>query len=421
MTKIKAGTLYTLFFKHCQGIKDHRAANASIPLPDFITTMLGLIMFKFGSLDALEILNRRQRRALKRLFGISKIPSDSRLREVLDEIDPITLLTFFPKLWKYLRQFKLTATLQLPEGKQVIALDGTVYRESKKICCKHCCKYNTKDEKISYRHALLAAVAVCPGKAEVIPLAVMPIEHEDGNDKSTGETTVAKRIMDFLGANYLDEQFIIGGDALYCNGEVIPYIQKYGWEFVLNVKKGSQETMFATIAVSSPTGTQAFTSDGVEQGIRWYEGVALNKAHAEITGTFIELQETKGEKTTTFTWFTNMTVNSTTVKDVAMIGRARWKIENEGFNNVKNNKYGYNLSHNYGHGKKHLSFVTAIIIFISFAFDRIIELTSEPYKALKKLLKKRNVIYEKLRLVISEHLVKTMEEIYLHLIKLQLE
>jgi hypothetical protein len=33
--------------------------------------------------------------------------------------------------------------------------------------------------------------------------------------------------------------------------------------------------------------------------------------------------------------------------------RARRKIENEGFNVLKNN--GYNLAHNFGHGKKYLA------------------------------------------------------------------
>ena len=36
-------------------------------------------------------------------------------------------------------------------------------------------------------------------------------------------------------------------------------------------------------------------------------------------------------------------------------GRSRWKVENETFNTLKN--LGYNLEHNYGHGKQHLATV----------------------------------------------------------------
>ena len=35
--------------------------------------------------------------------------------------------------------------------------------------------------------------------------------------------------------------------------------------------------------------------------------------------------------------------------------RARWKIENETFNTLKNQ--GYHFEHNYGHGEQHLSVV----------------------------------------------------------------
>ena len=41
-------------------------------------------------------------------------------------------------------------------------------------------------------------------------------------------------------------------------------------------------------------------------------------------------------------------------------GRARWKIENETFNTLKNQ--GYNFEHNYGHGYKNLSSVMTMLI-----------------------------------------------------------
>ena len=41
-------------------------------------------------------------------------------------------------------------------------------------------------------------------------------------------------------------------------------------------------------------------------------------------------------------------------------GRARWKIENEPFNTLKNP--GYNLEHNYGHGQQHLATVVGFLM-----------------------------------------------------------
>ena len=47
---------------------------------------------------------------------------------------------------------------------------------------------------------------------------------------------------------------------------------------------------------------------------------------------------------------TSLELTADNVVEIAACVRARWKIENESFNVWKNN--GYNLAHNFGHGKK---------------------------------------------------------------------
>lgn len=46
-------------------------------------------------------------------------------------------------------------------------------------------------------------------------------------------------------------------------------------------------------------------------------------------------------------------ITANNVVDIVQAGRARWKIENENNNTLKTK--GYHLSHNFGHGKQHLS------------------------------------------------------------------
>jgi len=45
-------------------------------------------------------------------------------------------------------------------------------------------------------------------------------------------------------------------------------------------------------------------------------------------------------------------------------GRARWKIENETFNTLKNQ--GYHLEHNFGLGNRNLSAVFTILMMLAF-------------------------------------------------------
>jgi hypothetical protein len=57
---------------------------------------------------------------------------------------------------------------------------------------------------------------------------------------------------------------------------------------------------------------------------------------------------------------TDLRVSKRKVYKLMRGGRARWKIENETFNTLKNQ--GYNFEHNYGHGEQHLSVVFATLI-----------------------------------------------------------
>ena len=50
-------------------------------------------------------------------------------------------------------------------------------------------------------------------------------------------------------------------------------------------------------------------------------------------------------------------------------GRAKWKIENETFNTLKNQDY--HFERNFGHGYKNLSTVFMLLMFLAFLIDQI--------------------------------------------------
>ncbi len=67
----------------------------------------------------------------------------------------------------------------------------------------------------------------------------------------------------------------------------------------------------------------------------------------------IENLYAKGKRTYYNSLVTDLAITSDTVAELAACGRARWKIENETFNALRTN--GYNLEHNFGHGKRTLA------------------------------------------------------------------
>ena len=80
----------------------------------------------------------------------------------------------------------------------------------------------------------------------------------------------------------------------------------------------------------------------------------------------IEIRDGNGKRGYYNSFITDLPVTAASVAELAACGRARWKIENETFNVLKTG--GYNLEHNFGHGKQSLASVLVVLNLIAFAF-----------------------------------------------------
>ena len=98
----------------------------------------------------------------------------------------------------------------------------------------------------------------------------------------------------------------------------------------------------------------------------------------EVDWLEIVIRDSNGKITDRNSFITDLSVNADNVEDLAA-GRARWKIENETFNTLKTK--GYNLEHNFGHGKNNLSAVLATLNLIAFAIHLAAELADIAWKA----------------------------------------
>ena len=111
--------------------------------------------------------------------------------------------------------------------------------------------------------------------------------------------------------------------------------------------------------------------EGTHHQFRYWEQVALNASNPDCQVKVLEYWETtKKGKTTPYGWVTDWPINQPELRmKVMRAGRARWKIDNETFNNLKN--HGYHFEPNFGHGKKHLLEVMARIMLLAFLVDQI--------------------------------------------------
>jgi divalent metal cation (Fe/Co/Zn/Cd) transporter len=85
-------------------------------------------------------------------------------------------------------------------------------------------------------------------------------------------------------------------------------------------------------------------------------------------------------------------------------------VENETFNTLKN--LGYNLEHNYGHGKQNLSTVFATLMMLAFLIDQIQEACCQYFQAARARLQSRTALWEKMRGMFREHLISDWESFY---------
>ncbi|GMO40298.1 MAG: hypothetical protein Ta2B_20170 [Termitinemataceae bacterium] len=102
-----------------------------------------------------------------------------------------------------------------------------------------------------------------------------------------------------------------------------------------------------------------------------------------------------GKQTYYCSWITNKPINDLNVQHLVDCARTRWKIENE-HNNVLKNR-GYNLKHNFGHGKEHASQIFFLLNLLSFQFHTILECADENYKKIRVRFSVRTVFFETMR------------------------
>ena len=90
-------------------------------------------------------------------------------------------------------------------------------------------------------------------------------------------------------------------------------------------------------------------------------------------------------------------------------GRARWKIENETFNTLKNQ--GYNFEHNYGHGEQHLSVVFAMLL-LAFVVDQTQQRCCALFQAVWAKLGSKRMLWERVRALLYDYAFASMRQLF---------
>ncbi len=109
-------------------------------------------------------------------------------------------------------------------------------------------------------------------------------------------------------------------------------------------------------------------------------------------------------------WVTSHCITAESVYRIMQGGRARWKVENETFNTLKNQ--GYQFEHNFGHGEKHLHTVFAFLMMLAFLIDQIQEAACGMFQAALKSMKSRRAFWERMRGFFALYLIESWASLF---------
>lgn len=244
-------------------------------------------------------------------------------------------------------------------GRPVLLLDATGLICFHRRHCPHCLVQRHGKQTL-YLHQVLEAKLLGPAGV-VVSLDSECIDNADaagsaGRDaeavKQDCELKAAARLLPRIKKTYPQLPFVLAVDNLYACGTFFALAEELGWSYVVTFKEGRTPALwraYAALLRQSPEQVVRRTGgDGREQVFRWVPRLDYrDSADRDFTLNALECTETTADGGRHyFAWLTALPVTRTTVEDIAQKGgRARWKVENEGFNRQKNS--GLNLEHVY--------------------------------------------------------------------------
>jgi len=367
------------------------------------------------------------------LFGINNIPSDNHIRDTLDNIKTEELQPTFNKIYKLLLEKEALEEFTYFNNTLLVALDGTYYHSSKKIHCSHCQTRKETDSKgqesTRYYHSAITPTIVKPRCNRVLSLLPEMISNVDGDEKQDCEINATKRWLGHI--HIINEKYKLTllGDDLYSKTSLIKKIREKKYNYIFVCKEPSHKKLYELIEMVENLGNMdTKTSSKLNKqrkkdsyNYKYLNEVDLTGADDSIKVNWcsVEVKDEKGEIIYSGAFITDYTITDQNVEEIIEAGRARWKVENENNNTLKTG--GYNLEHNFGHGKKGLSELLFVFNILAFLIHTICLRYDEGYKELYELINKRETFFNHITTFTTFFYIQDWDVLFQTMIKGYLE
>ncbi|HYX18681.1 MAG TPA: hypothetical protein VE944_30800 [Nostoc sp.] len=347
---------YPDFREKLTSVADHRKRK-DYRSDELLTAAMSMFIFKAQSRNA---LNNDRRHSGKFTANFQKLfkatlPHLDAVQDFFEELPPHELEKVKVDLISRLIEKKLFYSYKMFEHYMVVVdATGVISCNWDRFGCG--LKKESKNGNTTYLYPVLEAKLVTES-GFCISLASEWIVNDNGKpyNKQDCELSAFKRLAYKLKKSFPRLPVCILADALYANAPVISICENNNWKYIITLQDGSLPCLQDQLKDDPSTWRNSFVhrpqstvkSTSIIQQFYWVEDL-LHKKH---TVHYLQCKETiskeKTNKTLTqnFVRITNLPVSKSTVLKLSKAGRLRWKIENEGFNEEKNN--GYAMEHLY--------------------------------------------------------------------------
>jgi hypothetical protein len=409
---LSADALFSVVRSGFAAIPDYRLSDTEISLTDALMAAFALFSLQSPSLLAFD--KHRVAGNLGTIYAIDRVPCDTQMREILDPVSPESVRPLFKSVFGQLQRGKALESMLFLEDYYLLALDGTEYFSSKPLHCASCLQKVHRNGSITYYPQMLGAALVPPDQRAVIPFMPEPIITQDGTGKNDCERNAAQRFIAKLRQDHPHLTFIVTDDSLSANAPHIETLHAHGLHSILGVKDGDHASLVAQVQVADQAGRVTYyerhdRAARAVQRFRFVNDVPLNTSNPDVRVNFIEYWEVGEHKVQHFSWVTDLRVSPRNVYHLMRGGRARWKMENETFNTLKNQ--GYHFEHNYGHGTQNLSVVFAMVMMLAFLVDQTQQLCCALFQAVWAKLGSKRLLWERMRALFYDYALESMRQL----------
>jgi hypothetical protein len=343
-------------------LTDSRVAPEISPSAVFLAAFHGFA-FRLPSFQQLEA--ELTQPALQQWIGASRAFHDDALRYSLSGFHLEGLERMLVHVNRTLKRNKALDAGRV-QGRIVAALDGIEVLSSYSRCCDSCLqrrvwvkKDGVKTEQLQYYHRAVGC--------QIVGSPAKPFLAIEWLQPGEGEDTAALRLLEKLPALYGSRFFdILLLDALYAQAPVLQLAARIGWDVVVSLKQNQRELYQSAVRLfaSRPADCsgaeqhqgkhyqfQIWDSEGLPFSADHPQPVRVVRSEEKLTQNHYRRGKLQPETTEhEWLWFTTLDAQAFPPKLVRRIGHDRWKLENNGWNDLTQN---WAFKHGFLHACKH--------------------------------------------------------------------